>query len=100
MTLPIPEMIRRLADPPRGKGRAGEAPAREALPAAKSEAVPDGTSAALGGGVSWPLTEQAYNGAGYYSITSSDGCFVLEFEAESEYLDDDGSLGKIIHRAP
>lgn len=40
-----------------------------------------------GGGVSSPLTEQAYDGTTWYSHVSSDGLFVHEFPAYTEYRD-------------
>jgi hypothetical protein len=100
MGLTIQQQIKRLADPPRGKGRAGEIPDRDAIPAAKSEAVPDTEAISNGTGIASPLTEQAYSGSAYYQLVSSDGLFVLEFPVQTRYLDADSKELIVDHTAP
>lgn len=85
----IADTLKRLVAPDRGPGRLPDAPSRSALSVAISEAVPEAAQGG-GGGVVSPLVEQAYAGATYYSITSSDGLFVFEYGDQTEYLDADG----------
>lgn len=90
----LTELLRALTDPPRGKGRLGEPPARSSLGVASSEGV---TAESLNAGVAWPLTEQPYAGSTFYSLTDSSGFFVFEYPDETEYLDGNGDTGTVIH---
>lgn len=91
----LAELLRTLTDPPRGKGRLGEPAARSALGIASSEGIPSESLA--GGGVAWPLTEQAYTGSTYYTLTDSTGFWVFEYPDETDYLDGNGDTGTVIH---
>lgn len=101
----LAETLQRLqSKPKRGKGRLPPAAPRDGLPESVAESVPTGASPGdtSGSGIVSPLAEQAYAGATFYSLTSSDGLFVFEYPASTEYVDDDGFGASIIvkHLAP
>ena len=96
--LSLNEAIERINNKKRGKGRLDSAPEREALPKSVAVALP--TSQALGGGVASPLTEQTYDGTLFYALTSSDGLFVFEYPAYTDYLDANNNPLRIIHLDP
>lgn len=54
----------------------------------------------VSGGIASPLVEQAYTGLVYHQLTSSDGFFVFEFPAETEYLDANNAQIVVRHRQP
>ena len=86
----IQEQLKRLIDTSRGKGRLGTAAERDAIGESRSEAVNSGSEPGAGG-ITSPLVEQEYTGSTFYSWTSSDGLFVLEFGDTSTWIDDDGA---------
>lgn len=94
-------LVDRLIRIKRGKGRLQEAPTREKLEAARSEASPsaaaDSTNPA---NLVGPLDEQVYAGGTYYYETSSDGLFVIEFAAYTDYLDANDVTLRFNHRDP
>lgn len=97
----MPDFREELVRIPRGKGKLQEAPTREAIEASKSEASPSAavdseTPANLVG----PLTEQEFTGGTYYSETSSDGLFVIEFATYTDYLDANLTTLRFNHRDP
>jgi hypothetical protein len=73
-----------------------EAPQREKIEPSKTEATP----AAATGGIASPLTEQAYDGTVFYQQTSSDGLFVIEYGAYTDYVDGAGNDVRVIHLDP
>lgn len=84
--------LRRLIPLKRGQGRLQEAPTRAGIAVARSEASPSAPSGvSSSGGITSPLVEQTYAGSTYYTLTSSDGLFVIEFADETTYIDDDGA---------
>jgi len=85
----LADAIERINSRKRGKGRLGEAATRTTLPVAVSEAVP--TASTEGDGIISPLVEQEYAGATFYSLTSSDGLFVLEYGDTTTLIDNDGT---------
>lgn len=87
---------------PRGKGGLGSAATREALPESVATARPNRASpGSAGGSIASPLTEQAPpDDATLYTLTSSDGYFVLEFHSKTLYLDAYESEVEVIHRDP
>lgn len=93
----LPTLLERLVSPNRGKGRLQEAPTRDAIPPAVSEAVPEGDPLNAAGGIASPLTEQAYTGSTYLTLTSSDGLTVFEYPDETDYLDGNGDTVTVIH---
>jgi hypothetical protein len=86
----IAEQLKRLTETSRGTGRLDPAPTRDALPVAVSQAFNSGAEPGTGG-ITSPLVEQEYAGETFYSWTSSDGLFVLEFGDTSTWIDDDGA---------
>lgn len=67
-------------------------PQRDAIGKERASAPREATGTAeVSGseGIASPLTEQAYEGATYYSLVSSDGLFIYEFPDETTYLDAD-----------
>jgi hypothetical protein len=81
----------------KSKKRLPEAPQREKIEPSKTEATPDG---AAGSGVVSPLTEQPYDGTLYYQIPSSDGLFIFEYSAYTDYTDGAGNDLRVIHLNP
>lgn len=51
-------------------------------------------------GIASPLTEQEYTGSDFYTLTSSDGLFVFEFSATTQYLDAVSRSVVVVHRDP
>lgn len=86
----LADAIERLVPVKRGKGRLKSAPERDAIGESVAEAVPAGADP-NSSGITSPLVEQAYTGATYYNLTSSDGLFVFEFGHETDYVDNDGA---------
>lgn len=92
--------IDRLIPKKRGQGRLQEAPERDALPPSVTEATPAAPSEEGGGGggrIS-PEVEQTYTGSTYYTLTSSDGLFVLEFPDQTTVIDDDGAGTALVYK--
>lgn len=82
------EDLRRLLREKRGKGRLDPAAAREAIGISKSEGLNGGDPLRTAGGITSPLVETSNSGT--YTLTSSDGLFVLETPQETTYIDDNG----------
>ena len=91
-------VLARLIPVVRGTGRLAPATPRDPI-AAELVVVPPFPGSSAGGVVS-PLTEQAYSGVDYYQLTSSDGLFVFEFPASTDYQDGAGAAIKVVHRDP
>ncbi|MCB1723196.1 MAG: hypothetical protein KDJ39_05830 [Gammaproteobacteria bacterium] len=95
----IGDQLRRLSGQSRGGNRAGEAPTRDAIPESVSEAVPEAVSS-TGGGTAWPIEEQAYAGATFYMMVSSDGLTAFEYGDVTTYLDNNGDQAPVINLDP
>ncbi len=95
--LGLSKIIDRANRKKRGKGRIGVAKNRDKINKSIGVARPTG---ATGGGVASPLTEQTYDGTLFYALTSSDGLFVFEYPAYTDYVDGNGSPLRIIHLDP
>lgn len=97
----LQKLLEQLTGGARGPGRLQEPATRGAIPQDVVEGVPE-AAATSGGGITSPLVEQAYAGAVFYSLTSSDGLIVFEFGDETEYIDNDGNGNTITvkHRDP
>lgn len=94
----LPAQLAALINPARGTGRLEEAATRGAIGVSVTEAQP-ATPSGTGALVS-PLTEQAYAGATWYSLVSSDGLFVFEYPDETEYRDAVNTSIVVQHLAP
>lgn len=88
MATSIVDQLQRLTEKQRGRGRLPTPATRESISESRSEGVPSADP--LTSGLVSPWEEQAYTGETYYSFTSADGLFVMEYEDETEYIDDDG----------
>jgi uncharacterized protein YidB (DUF937 family) len=87
----LKELLERLVNPERGKGRLGAAAARSALGPSVATAYPTAAQPGAVGGLVSPVVEQAYAGSTFYSWVSSDGLTVLEFGDTTTWIDDDGA---------
>ncbi len=92
----IQEQLERLAGKKRGKGRLPPAAPRAALPADTVTVYPTAESP-NGGGIASPLTEQAYTGETWKTLTSSDGLFVFEYGDQTEYVDGNNDTVTVVH---
>lgn len=91
MTLKLPNLSRRQK---RSREPLPPAEAPEAIPEARvtgARQANPATSGSGGGGPVSPLVEQEYTGETFYSLTSSDGLFVLEYGDTTTLIDNDGS---------
>jgi len=97
----LSDQLKRFINTSRGRGRLDPAPERDAIGIATSEGLPTANETSTGGGgIASPLTEQAYTGATFYNLTSSDGFFVLEYPATTEYLDANSDTVEVVHLDP
>lgn len=101
MATDIGELLNRLGARKRGKGRLGPAANRDGLAVSIAEALPSAADPRGFGGIASPLTEVGpTQNATTFSLTSSDGLFVLTFDSETEYLDANGDTVVITHKDP